>query len=254
MRFQGKVAMVTGSAGAGIGQATARRLASEGARVVVSDMHERRTKEVAQDISRETGSATLGIVCDVRSRAQVENMVKQTLDEWGRIDILVNNAGINKTSPVVEMTDETWELVLGVNLYGTFYCSRAVLPTMIKQRWGRIVNLSSVAQWRGDSGQAHYCAAKAAISAFTRGLAAEVAQHGITVNAIAPGLAWNPFLSRISPTFGEEHLKEMVARIPVGRLGTPQDMANVIAFLCSEEASYITGEVVTVAGGALYHA
>lgn len=251
-RFEGKVAIVTASAGAGIGQATARRFASEGANVVITDIHPRRTAEVAQKIAEETGKETLGIVCDVRNRDQVESMVKQTLDKWGKVDILVNNAGINKLSPVWQMDDETWKLVLEVNLYGTFYCTRAVLPKMIEQKWGRIVNLTSVAQWIGSpDGEAHYCAAKAAIGAFTRCVAQEVAKYGITCNAIAPGVAWNEFLARIYP---EEVTKKWLERIPMGRFGTPEDIANAIAFLCSDEASYITGEIITVAGGLYYHA
>jgi 3-oxoacyl-[acyl-carrier protein] reductase len=252
MRFEGKVAIVTAAAGAGIGQAAARRLASEGANVVVSDIHERRTKEVCDDITQKTGRETLGIICDVRHREQVDNMVRQALEKWGKVDILINNAGINRLSPVVNMDDDTWNLVIWTNLYGTFFCSRAVLPSMIKQKWGRIINLSSIAQWEGSPmGESHYCAAKAAISAFTRCLAREVAKEGITVNAIAPGVAWNPFLARIYP---EEATKEWLQRMPMGRFGTPEEIASVIAFLCSDEASYITGEVVTVAGGLYFHA
>lgn len=198
--FSGKVAIVTAAAGAGIGQAVARSLAREGASVVVSDAHAKRPFSVAEEISREYGVRAAGLQCDVRNRRQVDEMVSLALKEWGRVDILVNNAGIDKPAPVWEMDDETWDLVMDVNLKGAFNCCRAVLPVMIRQKRGTIVNLSSVVAWMGgkDEGAA-YVAAKAGIQGLTRAIAAQVGEYGINVNAVAPGLAYNPFLARVRP-------------------------------------------------------
>jgi len=209
MRLQDQVAVITGAAGAGIGHATARRLAQEGAHVVISDTHPRRTQEVAQAIAAEYGVRTLSVLCDVTLREPVETMVQQTLDTFGRLDILVNNAGRNVLAPVAEMTDEQWDLVINVCLRGTFYCSRAVLKPMMAQKRGNIVSLSSVAGLHGSQQQAHYCAAKAGIIGFTRTLALEVAPYNIRVNAIAPGLIYNDFLRRIYPeNFFEQAAKK----------------------------------------------
>jgi 3-oxoacyl-[acyl-carrier protein] reductase len=246
MRLQNQVAIITGAAGAGIGQATARRFAQEGAHVVISDTHPRRTDEVSQAIAAEYGVKTLGIVCDVLSREQVETMVQHTLDSFGRIDILVNNAGRNILSPVADMTDEQWDTVINVCLRGTFYCSRAVLKPMMEQKRGNIVSLSSVAGLRGSEKQAHYCAAKAGIIGFTRTLALEVASYNIRVNAIAPGLIYNDFLRRIYP---DEFFEKAAKNIPLGRMGQPIDIANAILYLVSEEGSYLTGQTLSVNGG-----
>lgn len=246
MILEGKVAIVTASAGAGIGQGVARRLADEGAMVVVSDSHPRRTKEVADNIIA-SGKKALGIPCDVTNREQVEALVKSTLDEFGQVDILVNNAGINKLSKVVDMPDDVWDLVMNVNLKGTFYCSRAVLPSMIKRKSGRIINISSYVGWTGSGeGQAPYCAAKAGIMAFTKSLAREVAEDQITVNAIAPGFVYNEFLSRI---YSQEQLEEKKQAIPMGRAGKPSDIASAVLFLASDEASFVTGTILCVSGG-----
>lgn len=151
-KLDGRVAIVTAAAGAGIGQATARKLADEGAFVAVTDHHERRTMEVAEDMKRIYGpDRVIGVVCDVSNRAQVESMVNQVIQRWGRVDILVNNAGRNLLSPVEKMSDETWELVIGVNLRGTFYCTRAVVPYMIAQRYGRIISIASIEGWAGST-------------------------------------------------------------------------------------------------------
>lgn len=245
--FSGKVAIVTAAAGAGIGQAVARSLAGEGAIVVVSDAHAKRPYSVADEISREYGARAVGMQCDVRNAKQVKEMVDLALKEWGRIDILVNNAGIDRPMPVWEMDDESWDLVTGVNLKGTFNCCRAVLPVMIKQRRGRIVNLSSVVAWMGgrDEGAA-YVASKAGILGLTRSMANQAAEHNINVNAVAPGLAYNPFLGKVRPP---EYFEEVKKQIPLGRAGTPQDIANAVLFLCSEKAGYITGACLCVSGG-----
>jgi len=250
--LQGKVAIITAAAGAGIGQATARRFAQEGAQVIVTDAHPRRVQEVAQAMSHDYDQEVLGLEVDVRNLAQVEAMTKAALDRFGRIDVLMNNAGINKLSSVWEMDDETWRLVIDINLTGTFNCTRAVLPTMIRQQSGAIINLASVAGWVGSNeGEAHYCAAKAGVMAFTRAVAAEVGKHGIRVNAIAPGVIYNPFLERIYP---KEFLQSFVRRVPLGRVGEPPDVADLALFLASDLSRYITGEVICISGGAFMKA
>jgi len=248
MKLKDGVAVVTAAAGAGIGQAVARRFAEEGAQVVVSDAHPRRAQEVAARMSADFGREVPAFGVDVTRRDQVEAMVQATVERFGRIDILFNNAGINKLEPVWEMSDETWNLVLGVCLTGTFYVTRAVLPHMIRQKRGAVVSMASVAGWiaSGD-GQAHYCAAKAGVMAFTRSVAAECGKHGIRANAIAPGVIYNEFLSRIYPAgFFETRAQQAI----VGRLGEPPDVANLALFLASDESAYITGEVFCISGGA----
>lgn len=249
MRFAEKVAIVTGAAGVGIGQATAKAFAREGASVVVSDAHVKRPFDVAQEISSSLGVKALGVQCDVSNQGQVEAMIKQTLNEFGRIDVLVNNAGIDRYSSVVDMTDETWDLIINVNLKGAFYCTRAVLPTMIKQKGGRIVNLTSPVAWWGGENDAAYCAAKAGVAALTKSVAKEVARYNILVNAIAPS-AWNPFLARNVP---EEVLKKSESETPLGRLGRPEEIARVIVFLASEDAGFMTGDTLSVTGGYFMH-
>lgn len=247
-----KVAIVTAGAGAGIGQAVARIFLEEGAQVLVTDAHARRVQEVAADLSKEFGLEVHGLEVDVRNGEQVRNMVETARSRFGRIDILFNNAGINKLSPVWEMDDETWRLVIDVNLTGTFNCTRAVLPTMLEQKSGVIINMSSGAGWLGSrDGEAHYCAAKAGVMGFTRAVAAEVARQGVRVNAIAPGLIYNEFLARIYPPNFFDRAKRS---IPLGRVGEPRDIAELALFLASERSSYITGEVVSISGGAIMHA
>ncbi len=247
MRLKGKVAIVTASAGAGIGQAAVRALAKEGANVVVADINEKRVKSVSEEIQAETGLDTLGIICDVSKQDQVDNLIKQTLDKFGKIDVLVNNAGREVLSPVKDMTDEQWDLVMDVCLKGTFRCCRAVIPPMLEKKSGSIINISSVAGWIGsDTGEAHYCAAKAGVMALTRCLAKEISPNGIRANAIAPGLIMNEFLRRIYPPDFFDTVKPL---IPLGREGKPDDIANAIVFLASDESSYMTGEIMCISGG-----
>jgi len=246
-QLDGQVAIVTGAAGAGIGQAVARRFLQEGAEVVISDAHARRVQEQAEAMSKEAGREVVGIEVNVTSTTQVQQMVDVAVEKYGRIDILMNNAGINRLQPVWEMSDETWDLVIGVNLTGTFYCTRAVLPHMMERGSGNIINMSSSVGWMASNeGEAHYCAAKAGIMAFTRAVAAEVAGKGVRVNAIAPGLIYNEFLRRVyPPEFFEEWQRETL----LGRLGTPEDIANLALFIASDQSSYITGEVFSITGG-----
>lgn len=247
MKLQNAVALLTAAAGAGIGQATARIMAREGARVVVTDAHEERAASVARLIHEEYGTETLGMRCDVTRKEDVERVAVATLERFGRIDILFNNAGTNRPSQVVDMTDEAWELVINTSLTGTFYCCRAVLPAMIAQKRGRIVSITSVAAFRGlKAGHAHYAAAKAGVMAFTRCLAMEAAEHHITVNTIAPSFIYNEFIPHIYP---EEEIERMYEEIPYPRKGTPEDIANTVLFLVSDEGEYITGQTICVTGG-----
>ncbi len=247
MRLKDKIALVTAAAGAGIGQATARTMAREGASVVVTDMHEERAKTVAEDIAREYNARTLGLKCDVTDRSDVDRVVAATLDAFGRVDILFNNAGTNRPSRVVDITDDVWDLVIATTLTGAFYCCRAVIPAMMRQNFGRIISVTSVAGFRGlSAGHAHYAAAKAGVMAFTRCLAMEVAPYRVTANTIAPSFIFNEFIPHIYP---EDEIERMFEEIPYPRKGTPEDVANAALFLASDEGEYMTGQTLCVTGG-----
>jgi len=251
MRLKDKVALLTAAAGAGIGLATAKAMAKEGAKIVLTDAHPKRPLSMAETIQKEFGVDTLGLSLDVTNRSQVQETVKAAMEKFGRIDILFNNAGTNRLSKVADMTDETWDLVINTCLRGTFYTCRAVLPSMIQNGFGRIVNVASVAGFLGlKDGQSHYSAAKAGIMAFTRCLALEEAPHYITANTIAPGFIYNEFLARIYP---EPEIKRMQESIPYPRKGTPQDIANIAVFLCSDEGEYVTGQTICATGGSFMH-
>jgi 3-oxoacyl-[acyl-carrier protein] reductase len=247
MKLKNKVAILTAAAGAGIGQATAWTFAREGARVVITDMHYERCASVAEAIRTRYGVEVIAIGCDVTRREDVENVIRVTLDAFGRIDILFNNAGTNRPAPVAELSDDAWDLVINTSLRGTFYSCRAVLPTMINQRYGRIVSVTSVAGFAGlKAGHAHYAAAKAGVMAFTRCLAMEVAPHYITANTIAPSFIYNEFIPHIYP---QDEIDRMYRDIPYPRKGTPEDIANTALFLVSDEGEYITGQTICVTGG-----
>ncbi|MCD6352926.1 MAG: SDR family oxidoreductase [Proteobacteria bacterium] len=251
MKLKGRVALLTAAAGAGIGQATARIIAREGGTVVITDIHPERTLSVAKTIKEEYGVEALGMQCDVTQRDEVEAVVKTTFDKYDRIDILVNNAGTNRPSQIVDMTDEDWEMVINTCLRGAFYFCRAVLPFMIKQNFGRIINIASTAAFMGlDHGHAHYAAAKAGLMAFTRCLAMEAAPHYITANTIAPGFIHNEFIPHIYP---KQEIERMNQSIPYPRKGVPEDVANTALFLVSDEGEYITGQTICVAGGSWMH-
>lgn len=239
----GKVVVVTASAGTGIGFATARRCAEEGATVVLSDHHERRLGEAAAALRDQVGQDPLTVVCDVTDEAAVQRLFAATVEHHGRLDVLVNNAGLGGTATVVDMTDEQWSAVLDVTLTGTFRCTRAALRHMIPQGSGVIVNNASVVGWRAQAGQAHYAAAKAGVMALTRCSAIEAAPHGIRINAVSPSLAMHPFLAKVTT---QELLDELATREAFGRAAEPWEVANVIVFLASDYSSYMTGEVVSV--------
>ncbi|MBM4447992.1 MAG: 3-oxoacyl-[acyl-carrier-protein] reductase [Chloroflexi bacterium] len=241
MDLSGKVAIVTGSA-RGIGREIALRLAEAGASIVVSDVAD--AAPVAEEI-RKMGQKSLAVVADVTSASDVAAMVEKVIAEYGRIDILVNNAGIARDQLLLRMSDEDWEAVLNVNLKSVFLCTRAVLRPMVKQRWGRIISISSIVGIVGNPGQANYASSKAGIIGFTKTIAREVGSRGITANAIAPGF----IVSKMTDQLSEAQKGEMLKRIPLGFLGTPRDVAEAVAFLASEEARYITGQVLGVDGG-----
>jgi 3-oxoacyl-[acyl-carrier protein] reductase len=241
--LDGKTVLVTAAAGTGIGFAAARRCAEEGARVMLSDAHERRLAESAGELEKRTGVPVPYRACDVTREEDVRALTEAALRELGHVDVLVNNAGLGGYAPVVEMTDEQWHRVLDVTLTGTFRMTRAVLPHMLARRAGAIVNNASVLGWRAQAGQAHYAAAKAGVMALTRCVALEAAEAGVRVNAVAPSLAMHPFLAKVTPP---GLLEELVEREPFRRAAEPFEVANVIVFLASDYSSYMTGEVVSV--------
>jgi 3-oxoacyl-[acyl-carrier protein] reductase len=210
---------------------------------VLSDHHERRLDEAAATLAEELGRRPLAVVCDVTQEDDVQRLVQAAIDEHGGIDVMVNNAGLGGTTELVEMTDEQWGAVLDVTLNGTFRCTRAALRHMVAANHGVIVNNASVLGWRGQVGQAHYAAAKAGVMALTRCAALEAAPHGVRVNAVAPSLATHPFLSKV---ISEDVLADLAQQEAFGRGAAPWEVANVIVFLASDYASYMTGEVVSV--------
>jgi 3-oxoacyl-[acyl-carrier protein] reductase len=241
--LDGKTVVVTAAAGTGIGFAAAKRCLEEGARVLISDQHERRLAEASEALASVNGSAPPGLRCDVTDEGQVQALVAGAIRELGHIDVLINNAGLGGFAPVVEMRDEQWFKVLDVTLTSVFRMTRAVLPHMTLRRGGAIVNNASVLGWRAQKGQAHYAAAKAGVMAFTRCVALEAAEAGVRVNAVAPSLAMHEFLSKVTP---DGLLEELVGREAFGRAAEPWEVANVMVFLASDYASYMTGEVVAV--------
>jgi len=244
MDLSNRVAIVTGS-GRGIGRAIALKLAEVGATVVINDIGEASPLEsVAAEITAMKRDS-LAILADVSLSSDVARMAETTINTYGRIDILVNNAGITRDQLLLRMSDEDWDKVINVNLKSVFLCTRAVLRHMIKQRWGRIINITSIVGIVGNPGQANYASAKAGIIGFTRTIAREVASRGITANAIAPGFIDTGMTQQLA----EKQRQELIRRIPINYLGTPRDVAEAVAFLASEEARYITGQVLNVDGG-----
>ena len=242
--LDGKVVVITAAAGTGIGSAAARRCLEEGAQVVISDQHARRLGETRDELAAAHADRVWSLPCDVTDESAVAALIDGAVAAFGRIDVLINNAGLGGTSSVLDMTDEQWLRVLDVTLNGTFRCTRAALRQMVAQgHGGAVVNNASVLGWRAQPGQAHYAAAKAGVMALTRCAALDVAAHGIRVNAVAPSLAMHPFLARVT---SEEVLAELVGREAFGRSAEPWEVANVMVFLASDYASYLTGEVVSV--------
>jgi len=242
MNLDGKVALVTGS-GRGIGKSIAVKLAEEGAAVAINDVSDS-SEATALEIAA-SGKKAIFVKGSVSSSAEMNSVMEKIIATWGRLDILVNNAGITRDQLAIRMSDEEWDAVINVNLKGVFVCSRAALKYMIKQRYGRIINISSISGIAGNPGQVNYCAAKAGILGLTKTLAKETASRQITVNAIAPGFIETDMTGSIPEKLREEFKK----RIPAGCFGLPQDIANAAAFFASDQARYITGQVLCVDGG-----
>jgi 3-oxoacyl-[acyl-carrier protein] reductase len=239
----GKTVLVTAAAGTGIGFAVARKAAEEGARVMISDIHERRLGEACDELERLTGVRPPSRLCNVTEEGDVRALIDAAVAELDGLDVLINNAGLGGTAKLVDMTDEQWNAVLGITLTGTFRMTRAVLPHMIERGRGVIVNNASVLGWRAQVGQAHYAAAKAGVMALTRCAALEAAPHGIRINAVSPSLATHKFLSKVTP---QDVLDELTSREAFGRGAEPWEVANVMVFLASDYSSYMTGECVPV--------
>ena len=242
--LSGKVAFVTG-ASRGIGRAVALRLAADGAKVALNFASNSAKAQAVKDEIEAAGGAAMLVQGDVADLTVVTELVKKVLDAWGRLDILVNNAGITRDNLLLKMSEDDFDKVISTNLKGVFNCTKAITKLMMKQRGGRIVNMSSVVGLKGNISQANYAAAKAGIIGFTKSAARELASRGVTVNAVAPGFIDTDMTAALS-----EKVKEvMLQEIPAGRMGTPDDVANAVAFLVSDQAAYITGQVLSVDGG-----
>lgn len=245
MDLSNKVAIVTGSA-RGIGKAIALKLAEVGADVVVNDIPAAaEALEATANEIRALKRKALALTADVSSSADVNKLIEAAAAQMGHIDILVNNAGVTRDQLIMRMTDEEWDTVLNIDLKSAFLCSRAVIRYMMKQRWGRIVSIASVVGLGGNAGQANYAAAKAGIIGLTKSIAKEVGSRNITANAIAPGF----IETKMTEQLDEKQRQILLQRIPLGSIGTPRDVAEAVAFLASEEAKYITGQVLGVDGG-----
>lgn len=245
--LEGKTAIVTGAGrgGRGIGRGIALALAEAGADVLITARTNKDDAEAVAGTVRAIGRRGVAATCDVSVAASVEALFKQAQAEFGRLDILVNNAGITRDGLLLRMSEEDWDAVLDANLKGTFLCTRAAAKRMIKQRAGRIINITSVMGQIGNPGQANYSASKAGIIGFTRTAARELGGRGITVNAVAPGF----IETQMTEALNEEQRAGVLAKIALGRLGTAEDVGRTVAFLASDAASYITGQVLTVDGG-----
>lgn len=240
----GRVALVTGGAGDGIGSATCLRLAREGAAVVVVDEHERRTKETAERIAADTGARVLGLSGDIADRPRMDEVLAEARSELGPVDVLVNNAAVNVLGEVTELSPEQWDRVVDVDLSACFYLIHATLPAMKELRRGSIVNVSSAAAWVGSGREAPYAASKAALHSLTRSVAFEAGPHGVRCNAVATGIVWSKFVRKY-----EERLRPELERTPLRRFGDPEEVAELIAFLVSERSAFVTGEVLNISGG-----
>ena len=244
MGLEGKNAIITGGA-RGIGRAIAETLAQRGAQLVIADRELTLAETTAKEIAAACGVQAIAIPVDVSNGNSAKEMVDQSLASMGHIDILVNNAGVTRDNLLMRMSEDEWDTVLNINLKGAFNCSKAVIRSMMKQRYGRIVSVSSVSGLVGQAGQANYSASKAGVIGFTKAIAREVASRGITVNAVAPGLVPTTLTADLP-----EDVRDYIIKVtPMARLGKPEEIAYAVAFLASDEAAYITGQVIAVDGG-----
>ena len=241
--LENKVAVVTG-AGRGIGRAIALRLAGEGAAIAACGRTLANVESTAAEVAK-TGSKAAAYAVDVSNGAQVAETCEKIVKEFGRVDVLVNNAGVTRDQLLLRMTDEEWDTVLDTNLKGAFHFTKSVSRGMLKQRSGRIINITSIIGLTGNAGQSNYAASKAGLIGFTKSVARELASRGITANAVAPGF----IVTDMTEALGEPARETLKTRIALGRLGTPEDVANVAVFLASDLAGYVTGQVITVDGG-----
>jgi 3-oxoacyl-[acyl-carrier protein] reductase len=243
MTLKGKISLVTGG-GQGIGRAIALKLAREGSHVAVVDVNLEKAREVVKELEA-MGRNALALKVDVVDQKETEEMAEKVVSGLGALHILVNNAGITKDALVLRMKEDEWDMVLDVNLKGPYNCTRSAVKLMSKQRWGRIVNISSIVGLMGNAGQGNYSASKAGLIGFTKTVAREFATRGITCNAVAPGF----IETRMTEALPEKVREELSRQIPMGRLGTPDDVADAVVFLASDAAAYITGHVLSVNGG-----
>lgn len=247
MKLQGKVAIITGAGRdtRGIGRRIAHALAGEGADIVISDFVPENANAAAAEITEATGRRAVAVQGDVASEADVERLFATAQAEFGRVDILVNNAGITRDGLLLRMTEEAWDAVLNCNLKGAFLCTRAAAKLMLKQRSGRIVNIASVMGRVGNAGQANYSASKAGLIGLTKSTAKELGSRGVTANAVAPGFIQTAMTDALS----EDLRDQMKKQVPLGRLGTADDVARVVLFFCTDDAAYVTGQVLSIDGG-----
>lgn len=244
MELDGKTALITGSA-RGLGKAIAIKLASLGANIVLNDIPSSEELDATAEELRKAGYNAAVTRGDVRNQDDVKTMISTAVESFGSLDILVNNAGVTRDKPMAMMSEEDWDLVLDINLKGAFLCTKFAVKQMIRQKYGRIVNIASVAGRYGNRGQANYSASKAGLIGLTKSTAKEFAPKGITCNAVTPGL----IQSQMTDALPEEVRQKYLENIPLGRFGTPEDVANVVAFLASDEASYVTAQVIDIDGG-----
>ncbi len=242
-QLKNQVAVVTGS-GRGIGRAIAEKLMAHGAKIVISDINEELCKQTADELTSQ-GGEVLGAPCNVTDSQSIEKMVEEVNSKWGRIDILVNNAGITRDSLIMRMSEDQWQAVIDTNLTSAFKVSKAVLKLMSKQKYGRIVNIASTSGVHGNFGQVNYASAKSGLIGFTKTVALEYASRNITSNAVAPGFIDTAMTQALS----EDVIKKILDRVPSGRMGTTDDIANAVWFFSLPSSSYVTGQVLEVSGG-----
>lgn len=242
MGIENRVALITGSA-SGMGRQTARRMAENGAKVVINDLDSSKVQETVDDFARH-GLEAMSAVADISNKASVEKMIAEIITRFGRIDILVNNAGVDRSGALRKLSEADWNLIVDVNLKGPYLCSQAVHGHMTQNKHGRIVNIASRA-WLGGAGQAPYSSAKAGVVGLTRSLALELGRNGITSNCIAPGLIHTPMWDDLS----DKEQANLLSKVPIGKLGSPDDVANTVMFLVDDQAGFITGQVIYVCGG-----